>query len=97
MTWTTSGRADADIEQIYRSGLEQFGEAQADRYLDTLYDIFDLLSRHPDLARDRTEFTPPVRLYPAGSHLIVYRPESAGIRIVAIRHGREDWQKRVDR
>ena len=43
------------------------------------------------MARERTEISPPVRIHPSGSHVIVYLIEEAeNILIVRVRHGRED-------
>jgi toxin ParE1/3/4 len=51
-----------------------------------------LLADSPNLARERTELSPPARIHPAGSHVVVYTIENDGsILIARVRHGREDW------
>ncbi len=45
-----SPKAIADLEDIYTQGLEQFGPAQADRYLNELYGRFQLLAEFPGIA-----------------------------------------------
>jgi toxin ParE1/3/4 len=84
--------AEEDVIRIFHEGAELFGETQAERYHRGLAKVFDLLAENPELARERTELTPPMRIHPHGSHLIVYRAEPGAILIVRIRHGREDWQ-----
>lgn len=49
--------------------------AQADRYTDILEDTLERLLFMPELARERGEFDPPVRIHPSAEHLIIYRIE----------------------
>ncbi|GJE77642.1 type II toxin-antitoxin system RelE/ParE family toxin [Methylorubrum suomiense] len=72
MTYRTTEAADRDIAGLYADGEAQFGTPQAERYQDGLFDLFDLLADNPRLARERPEFTPPVRIHPYGAHLVVY-------------------------
>jgi toxin ParE1/3/4 len=45
------------------------------------------------MARERLEITPPVRIHPFRSHLIVYIvDDNNDVFIVRIRHEHEDWQ-----
>ncbi len=91
MTYRISGAADADIVGLYAEGVCQFGLAQADRYHDALFEVFGLLSANPIMARERAEFTMPCRVHKFQSHVIVYQIEGDDIRIIRVRHGREDW------
>ena len=45
----------------------------------------------PDLAPERSEFNPPVRIHPSGKHLIVYRYSGENLDIVRILGGQQDW------
>ena len=65
--------AQRDVDEIWFFSAQQWSNEQADRYLQELYDTFDLLARHPLLARERSDLTPPARLHPHRSHLILYR------------------------
>lgn len=54
--------------------------------------IFALIATNPQMARERGELSPPLRIHPFKSHLIVYRIEDDGdILIVRVRRGHEDW------
>jgi toxin ParE1/3/4 len=89
--------AEADLITIYREGARLFGTAQAERYHAELGTIFDLLARHPEMARERLELTPPMRLHPHKAHLILYRVEAdRSVLIVRLRHAREDWVEYPD-
>lgn len=39
--------AKADLQRIYRRGVLEFGEAQADRYFDALFDRFEEIAEQP--------------------------------------------------
>ena len=88
-------RADEDFAEIFRVGAAEFGIAQAEQYAAGLIEAFDLLSRHPPLARERTEFRRPVRLHPHGAHLIAYTVDDEGVLIVRLLHGRQDWRRHL--
>lgn len=47
------------------------------------------------MARLRNEFTPPVRLYPYGAHVVVYTATGDHILIIRVLHGRQDWLARL--
>ncbi len=42
-------QAEFDIDQIYEYGLDQFGEARADKHHMEIYGQFEFISEHPDL------------------------------------------------
>ena len=46
----------------------------------------------PFLARERREFTPPVRIHPSGKHLVVYRVEAEELLVIRVLGGQQDWQ-----
>ncbi len=89
--WTIRPAAQADLSEIWRHGAATWGVAQADRYADGLFALFDLLAGFPELARERFEFTPPVRIHPSGAHLILYRRDREGIEIIRVLHARQDF------
>ena len=82
--------ARADLEAIWRQGAETWAPDQADRSADGFFALFDLLAEFPGMARERTEFTPCVRIHPSSAHLIVYRQDGQGIEIIRILHARQD-------
>ena len=91
MSYKLSDAADIDIVNIYAEGVHQFGLTQADSYHDALFDLFDLLSESPRMARERVELSPPVRVHPFKAHVIIFKIEGDEILIIRVRHGREDW------
>ena len=90
--YTLSRKAEEDIIDIFLWGAEQFGLQQAEHYHTLLEKSFEFLAENPLAAHLRTEITPPVRVHPIESHIIVYTvDEQGGIFIVRVRHGCEDW------
>ncbi len=86
-----TGLARRDIDRLYLFGLNTYGEKSADAYVIRLLDKFGLICEHPEMARERLEVNPPVRVHPHEAHLIVYRSISNEILILRILPGGADW------
>ena len=84
--WVIRPTAETDLSDIWHYGADTWGIEQADRYADGLFALFNLLADFPEMARERIEFTPPVRIHPSGVHLVIYRVEGEGIEIIRILH-----------
>jgi len=92
MAYKLSARAGDDIFNIYLEGVRLFGVEQAEKYYAGLERAFEFLSYNPKAARERLEISPPVRVHPYRSHIIVYLVDNEDdVLILRIRHGREDW------
>jgi toxin ParE1/3/4 len=97
MGYILSRKAEEDIIGIFLTGIEQFGQEQAERYHEQLDKCFRFLAENPLAAHERFEITPPVRIHPVGSHLVIYRVEETGeLFIIRVRHGHEDWQSNMN-
>jgi toxin ParE1/3/4 len=55
-----------------------------------MFAVFDLLAEFPEMARERGEFRPPVRIHPSGSHLVIYRTEGQVIEIIRVLHAHQN-------
>ena len=92
MIWRLSARAAEDIIQVSLEGVRLFGEAHAEASHRDLAAVLELLAENPQMARERSEISPPVRIHPFKAHLVVYVTDEDGdILVVRIRHGHEDW------
>jgi toxin ParE1/3/4 len=67
-----SEAADADLVEILSYGTEAFGEAQAEAYVKSFDETFDLISRHPLAGAVHDKVRSPIRSLPHGSHRIFY-------------------------
>jgi toxin ParE1/3/4 len=83
--------AAQDVTDIFMYGAREFGIPQAEKYHEGLARIFRFLSDNPFAARERAEFSPPVRIHPFGAHVLIYLTDDAGVLIVRVLGGRQDW------
>jgi toxin ParE1/3/4 len=86
-----SSAALADLQAIWDFGAQNWSDVQAETYLTGLRRIFNLLQDQPHIARLRSEFTPPVRLYRYQSHVIVFFADDAKVDISRVLYGRSNW------
>lgn len=88
--WLLRPAPEEDLSGIWLHGASVWGVEQAERYADGLFAVFDLLAEFPEMARERGEFKPPVRVHPSGSHLVLYRQDGQGIEIIRILHAHQN-------
>lgn len=88
--FTVSQAANSDIRSIARYTQDTWGRDQRRRYLDGLNEKFELLAAIPEMAAERRDFRPPVRIHHYEKHLIIYVIEDGGILIVRVLHQNMD-------
>jgi toxin ParE1/3/4 len=81
-----SGRADADLNRVYRESIAQFGRAQANRYYDGILAVFRHLLTFPLSVNSHPTYRGKVRIWTIESHRIVYRVVKDEVVIVRIVH-----------
>ena len=82
--------ADLDLEDIFDYTVAQYGVDRAIKYVSSFDEVFDYLSLHPTLGRDRPEIRTGLRSLNKEYHIIFYRILVDRIRIVRILHGSRD-------
>jgi toxin ParE1/3/4 len=82
--------AVADLRSIGRYTLQQWGLEQAERYLDDLGRVLNLLAASPALGRECSHIRSGYRRMEQGRHVIFYRVRrrGAGIDVIRILHER---------
>ncbi|MCF6328730.1 MAG: type II toxin-antitoxin system RelE/ParE family toxin [Henriciella sp.] len=85
-----SKAANADIRSIARYTQGTWGRDQRRRYLDGLNEKFEVLAVMPEMAAERRDFHPPVRIHHYEKHLIIYVITDNGILIVRVLHQSQD-------
>ena len=91
MKYRLTVAADTDLTNVFIEGVRHFGLAQANAYFDRLERALQTIADNPQIARQRTEIEPPVRVHPFGSHVVIYEIDAQGVLILRVRHHLEDW------
>lgn len=76
--------AKSDLIQIHKFGIETFGETQANKYLNGLFNCFETIARNPFAFESVDYIRHGYRRCPYESNSIFYRIEKEGIAIMAI-------------
>jgi toxin ParE1/3/4 len=84
--------ADADIVDMLEYGADMFGWGRAEAYVQGFSASFALIAEFPEIGFFHTEFRPPIRSFPHGSHRIFYDVEADRIVIQRILHKSRDAQ-----
>jgi toxin ParE1/3/4 len=79
-----SEEAKADLTRIYRRGLLEHGEAQADRYFHAFFDRFEQLAEQPLLYPGVDDIRQGFRRSVCGVDSIYYRVDGQTVEIMAI-------------
>lgn len=83
--------AKNDLVRIYRYGLNQFGEAVADKYYNELFDHFEQIAEQPFSYASVQELKEGYRRSVCGVESIFYKVDKEGVEIMRIL-GRQDSQ-----
>jgi toxin ParE1/3/4 len=86
--------AALDLVQIWRHVKRKASLEIADRVESVIREKIVYLARRPGGGHWRRDLTDePVKFFPIYSYLIVYRPETSPLQVVAILHGRPDVEE----
>ena len=87
--------AVADLEEIWRFSVDQWGERQADAYINTIIATAESIATHPQRGVACDHIRAGYRKASAGSHVLFYRAAAEQIEIIRILHRRMDWERRL--
>lgn len=87
-----SARADIDRDHIWDFTVERWSVEQAETYLTGLDRLLRLLADHPQIARERRDIVPPVRLHQYQSDLAIFTADGTTLMVIRIVHLRSNWQ-----
>ncbi|MGR3314779.1 type II toxin-antitoxin system RelE/ParE family toxin [Roseovarius indicus] len=82
--------ARADLADIWRYSYENWGQARADRYLESLRQVIEGLLDGRSSSRPADEVKPGYRLALAGRHMVVFRQSAEALQVVRVLHQRMD-------
>ena len=85
--------AKADLRRIYKRGVRDHGETQADKYYDAFYDRFEELAEQPYKYQKVDDIRQGYRRSPCGVDSIYYRVVGNDVEIMSIigRQDIEEW------
>jgi toxin ParE1/3/4 len=84
-----SNEAKADLIRIHQYGVDRFGMAQADKYFDTFFEYFEIISQRPFSFESADYLKEGYRRCVCGSDSIYYKINEDFVEIMAI-VGRQD-------
>jgi toxin ParE1/3/4 len=84
-----SPRASSDLIEIW-SYIADDSVANADAFIDKIYETMEMLVRQPGLGRQRDELAAGIQSFPVGRYIIFYRVVTGAIEIVRVLHGARD-------
>lgn len=91
--YNVSQEAQSDLFGIWRHIAEDSVEL-ANRIENEFYELFASLGRMPGQGHTRGDLTTrPVLFYPLYSYIVVYRPDSQPIQIMAVLRGKRDVKR----
>ncbi len=90
-----SPRATADLLEIW-SYIADDSVANADAFVDKLYETIQTLGRQPGLGRRREELAPGIQSFPHGRYILFYRAVPGAIEIVRVLHSARDIENIFD-
>jgi toxin ParE1/3/4 len=82
-------QVDTDLDVIWRYIADDNMDA-ADRMLDRIGDIVDMLSDNPKAGRARPEIAPFLRSFPVGNYVVFYMALEDGVEIIRVLSGYQD-------
>ena len=88
--YVLSPEAILDLQNIYDFTVEEWGEAQAEKYLNEIYVVFERLVQNSGIGRFRAELGNGLRSIPAGAHIIFFQPLQSDVAIIRVLHGARD-------
>lgn len=90
-----SERAERDLRQIWRWSADQFGEAQADRYLDALGNGLRSCGAHPERGKNRDAVRPGYRSSLVRKHVVFYVVSGDEVRVQRVLHASMDHPRHL--
>jgi len=87
-------KAESDLIGIWLYSMAQWGETQADLYLDELEYGINALTQNPEMG-SLYEYREGYRKLPVKSHIVFYRLNAKRIEIVRVLHKRMDVGKNL--
>lgn len=80
--------AQVDITQIHEYTINQWGKAQADKYLSMIYEAIKTITKIPTIGKPRSDIDKNTHSFAYASHVIYYKVTDNKLVITAVLHKR---------
>ena len=90
-----SRKAQADLDDIRDTSVEQFGVERAILYLDAIEQVFRRLLDYPRIGSRRADVGEAVLSYPVGEHRIFYEARPGQVHVIHILHQAMDVERHL--
>ena len=90
-----SPRAQADLDAIWNHTSERWSDAQAERYIRSLWQAMEAVAADPRRAKSCDDIRPGYRKYLAGQHVLFIRETDGVVDIVRILHASMDFERHL--
>jgi toxin ParE1/3/4 len=94
-SYTLSGAADADVQNIAEESAKRWGLERAEKYISALHETFERLAEFPNMGRDASHIRSGYMQIESGSHSVFYRRTESGVLIVRVLHERMDFERHL--
>jgi len=76
--------AEKDVGEMYRLGHWKFGEHQADKFFNQLFDSLELLAAFPLTGRSADDIYPELRRVEFSPYVVFYLPRDYGVYVLRL-------------
>ncbi len=88
-------KARADLDAIWEYTVKHWGIEQAEAYLLSLGETMKLLANQPGLGRNIDDIREGYSIFPAASHIFIFRSQPDVIEIIRILHKSMDVERHL--
>ncbi len=85
-----NARSRRQLKKILRDSIRSYGPEVARKMADTFDTVFENVLLYPEMGRSREEFGLEIRSIPCGAFIVFYQYVGNTVRILAIKHHRQE-------
>lgn len=90
-----SPASQADLKGIFQYGMNRWGRAQSEAYLNKIEELAWVLTEQPLIGIERKDLQPSLRSLPIEQHILFYRVLSKRIEILRVLHHKQDPTSKI--
>lgn len=95
VTLHITDRAALEVYKIEEYSRKEWGKQQANKYINDIDKILDLLREHPNLLRAKPEISKHLKFYTSGEHTLIFEKINNDIYFITIKYAGMELDKRI--